>query len=159
DYFRKVKQFHHIIYVYSTDVFKSAEEYLTFYPGDDYVDVMAFDDYRGLNNKGSTHRTISMLGILDSLAHEHSKMTAISETGLETIPNSEWFTDVFLSTIKTNSATMNASWILFWRNGRPDHFYAPYPGHSSAEDFIRFKEDELTYFLSDIQGIYSMGED
>ena len=159
DYLRDVKQLHQIIYAYSTDVFNSAEQYLTFYPGDDYVDVMGFDDYHGLSKKESTGSTISMLEILDSLAHEHSKLTAITETGLETIPNPEWFTDVVLSTIKTNSATMNAAWILFWRNGRPDHFYAPYPGHTSAEDFIKFKEDGLTYFLSDVQGIYSMGED
>ncbi len=156
DYFRNVKGFHHIIYAYSTDVFKSAEQYLTFYPGDDYVDVLGFDDYHGLRNKRSSGSTISMLEILDSLAHDRSKLTAITETGLETIPDPVWFTDVILPTIKTNSATMNASWILFWRNGRPDHFYAPYPGHTSAEDFIKFKEDPLTYFLSDIQGIYEM---
>ena len=156
NYLRNEKGFHHIIYAYSPDRFETAEQYMTFYPGDDYVDVMALDDYHGLNNKERTHTTIRMLEIIDSLAHSHSKLMAISETGLETIPNPVWFTDVVLPTIKTNSATMNTSWILFWRNGRPDHFYAPYPGHPSAEDFKKFKEDDLTYFLSDIQGIYKM---
>ena len=159
DYMRNEKQLHQIIYVFSPDVFGSAEEYLRFYPGNDYVDILGVDDYRGLSSKENTHITIGMLRILDSLGHEYGKLTTISETGLETIPTPEWFTDVVLSTIKTNSATMNPSWILFWRNGRPDHFYAPYPGHTSAEDFIRFKEDGLTWFLSDIQGIYEYKEE
>ena len=44
--------------------------------------------------------------------------------------------------------------ILFWRNGRPDHFYAPYPGHPSTGDFVKFKEDSITMFLSGSRGIY-----
>ncbi len=95
-----------------------------------------------------------MLEILDALGRERSKLITISETGVETIPDETWFTSVVLPTLKTNDATMKASWILFWRNGRPDHFYGPYPGHPSAGDFIKFKEDSITLFLSGTQGIY-----
>lgn len=154
NYLRKEKQLHNIIYVYSTDIFSSEEEYLAFYPGDDYVDVLGFDDYKGLNKKKNTFRTITMLEILHALGREKSKLITISETGVETIPDPTWFTSVVLPTLKTNDATMKASWILFWRNGRPDHFYAPYPGHPSTGDFIKFKEDTITLFLSGIRGIY-----
>ena len=37
-----------------------------------------------------------MLEVLDSLSSAHGKLMAISETGLETIPNEKWFTDVVL---------------------------------------------------------------
>ena len=47
--------------------------------------------------------------------------------------------------------------ILFWLNGRPDHFYGPYPGYPSAGDFIKFKEDSITMFLSGTRGIYESG--
>jgi mannan endo-1,4-beta-mannosidase len=154
DYLRKEKGLHQLVIAYSTDVFTSAEEYLTFYPGDGYVDVMGFDDYRGLNRKEETHRTVWMLETLDSLSRAHGKLMAITETGLETIPNPVWFTDVVLSTLKTSASTRRVSWILFWRNGRPDHFYAPYPGHPSAPDFIRFMNDSLICSLSELPALY-----
>jgi mannan endo-1,4-beta-mannosidase len=154
DYLRKEKQLHNLIYVYSTDVFSTEEEYLTYYPGDDYVDVLGFDDYHSLVKKETVHGTVAMLEILDALGRAKSKLITISETGVETIPDATWFTKVVLPTLKTNDATMKASWILFWRNGRPDHFYGPHPAHPSAGDFVKFKEDTVTLFLSDTEGIY-----
>lgn len=154
DYLRNVKNLHNIIYAYSPDVFGSAEEYLAFYPGDEYVDVLGVDDYRYMKSKQELPQTIAMLEILDKLAAERSKLFAITETGLETIPDPEWFTGVVLQALSANASTVRTSWILFWRNGRPDHFYAPYPGHSSAADFIKFKDDSLTFFLSEIPDIY-----
>jgi mannan endo-1,4-beta-mannosidase len=61
---------------------------------------------------------------------------------------------VVLSTLKHNASTRKASWILFWRNGRPDHFYAPYPGHPSAPDFIQFMNDSLMFSLSELPDLY-----
>lgn len=154
DYLRNKKGMHQLIVVYSTDVFSSADEYMTCYPGDGYVDVLGFDDYKGLVRKEETHKTIFMLETLDSLAAAHHKLITISETGVETIPNDRWFTEVVLPTLKTNASTRKASWILFWRNGRPDHFYAPYPGHASAADFITFMNDDLIWSLSELPDMY-----
>jgi mannan endo-1,4-beta-mannosidase len=157
DYLKDTRGLHNILYAFSPDVFESEEEYLRFYPGDDYVDILGVDNYAYLNKKENAHRTIAVLEMLDRIAGSRSKPFAIMETGLETIPNPVWFTDVVLSTIKTNVSTRRVCWILFWRNGRPDHFYAPYPGHPSAADFIKFKEDDMTWFLSDISNIYKKG--
>ena len=154
DYLRNEKGLHQLIIAYSTDVFSSAEQYMTFYPGDEYVDVMAFDDYHGLNNRASARETIRRLELLDSLSAAHHKLMAISETGLETIPDEKWFTGVILSTLDHNASTRRASWILFWRNGRPDHFYAPYPGHNSVPDFSEFMNDSLMLSLSELPPMY-----
>ena len=154
DYLRKEKQMHQLIIVYSTDNFASADEYMTFYPGDAWVDVMGFDDYHGLKAMEETPRTIFMLETLDSLSTAHRKLMTISETGVETIPDAEWFTGVVLPTLKTNSSTRKASWILFWRNGRPDHFYAPYPDHPSAPDFIEFMNDSMMWSLSELPDMF-----
>jgi mannan endo-1,4-beta-mannosidase len=154
DYLRNEKQLHQLIIAYSPDAFSSAEQYMTFYPGDGYVDVMGIDDYRGFSNRKETPGAIKRLEILDSLSTAHSKLMTIAETGLETIPNEVWFTDVVLSTLKHNTSTQKASWILFWRNGRPDHFYAPYPGHPSAPDFIQFMNDSLMFSLSELPDLY-----
>lgn len=155
DYLRHEKEMHQLIIAYSSDRFKSAEQYMEFYPGDDYVDVMAFDDYHGLASKERTSGTIHMLEILDSLSTQHQKLMAISETGLETIPNEKWFTDVVRHTLNANESTRKAAWILFWRNGRPDHFYAPHPGHPSAPDFIEFMNHDLMLSLAELPDLYN----
>ena len=154
DYFRNEKKLHQLIVAYSSDRFQTADQYMHFYPGDDYVDVMAFDDYHGLASKEWTTGTIHMLEILDSLSTAHNKMMAISETGLETIPKEKWFTDVVLHTLDANESTRKTAWILFWRNGRPDHYYAPYPGHSSVPDFIEFMNHDLMLSLSELPDLY-----
>lgn len=155
DYLRNVRQLHNIIYVYSTDAFASAEEYMAYYPGDEYVDLLGYDDYKGLNEKENTPKAIEMIETIADLGNKKGKLYTISETGIETLPNPIWFTNVVLETLKTNSKTLGVSYVLFWRNGRSDHFYAPYPEHSSAADFVSFKEDEVTLFLSEIQNIYT----
>ena len=154
DYFRNKKDMHQLIIAYSSDRFTTEEQYMDFYPGDAYVDVMAFDDYHGLASKDRTSGTIRMLEILDSLSTQHQKMMAVSETGLETIPNEKWFTDVVLHTLDANESTRKTAWILFWRNGRPDHFYAPHPGHPSVPDFIEFMNHDLMLSLSELPDLY-----
>lgn len=154
DYLRREKEIHHLIIAYSTDLFTSAEEYMTWYPGDEYVDVLGFDDYKGLSSKETAHMTVAMLEILDSISTAKSKVMAITETGLETIPDEDWFTDVVLSTLNTNTSTRKAAWVLFWRNGRPDHFYAPHPGHPAVPDFIRFVNDPMILTLSELTDMY-----
>ena len=44
--------------------------------------------------------------------------------------------------------------MLVWRNAREleNHYFAPYPGHRSATDFIDFYKKTKTLFLSDING-------
>jgi len=155
DYLRKEKGLNQLIIAYSSDRFNTAGQYMEFYPGDNYVDVMAFDDYHGLARKESTPETIHMLELLDSISTRHQKLMAISETGLETIPNEKWFTEVVLHTLNANESTRKAAWILFWRNGRPDHFYAPHPDHSSVPDFIEFMNHDLMLSLSELPDLYN----
>ena len=154
DYLRKEKGLHQLIIAYSTDRFDSPDIYLKYYPGDEYVDVMGFDDYWGLRTAESSIQTIRMLEMVDSISAAHGKLMAITETGYETIPDPEWFTGVVLPVLKKNNATRRTAWILFWRNGRPDHFYAPYPGHPSAADFTEFMRDPLMVSLSGLPDMY-----
>ena len=43
-----------------------------------------------------------------------------------------------------------------WRNAREriTHFYAPYPGQTSAEDFMTFYNNPKTLFAADINSLY-----
>jgi mannan endo-1,4-beta-mannosidase len=45
---------------------------------------------------------------------------------------------------------------MVWRNARerPDHYYAPYPGQLSADDFVTFYHHPKTLFSKDIPNLY-----
>lgn len=153
DYLVKKKKVHNLIFAYSTDNFKDEAHYLERYPGDVYVDIIGFDTYHR-NAPASDSLFIAntkrMVSIIKKLGTEKNKPFAITETGLEKVTESDWWTRILYPIIENTQL----SYVLMWRNGRPDHFYVPYKGHASEEDFIRFYNLPGTLFEKDIQSIY-----
>jgi mannan endo-1,4-beta-mannosidase len=51
---------------------------------------------------------------------------------------------------------LQLSYVLVWRNDQHSatHYYAPFPGHSSVPDFMRFYEDPFTLFEKDLPPMY-----
>ena len=45
DYLRNEKEVHNLIIVYNTSDFQTKDEFMEFYPGDEYVDMISFDMY------------------------------------------------------------------------------------------------------------------
>ncbi len=136
------------LYAYSTGTEpQNAEQYLTRYPGDNLIDVIGFDTY---------HRTQTeylagmerMLSFTDSLATARGKVLAVTETGYEGIPEAKWWTETLLPAIEKYPV----AYVLVWRNARErvTHYYAPYPGQVSAEDFVEFYKNPKTLFASDV---------
>ncbi len=154
DYLRKTKGLHNIITCYSPDRFENRDEYLVRYPGDDYIDILAHDNYGSFSSLDKKVEAQKMIDMLVTIANEHNKVAALSETGLERIPNPNWWTDVLLEIIKTSDKGKQLAWVLVWRNGRPDHYYAPYPGQTSAENFKKFEADPFTLFMGDLPKMY-----
>lgn len=150
DYLRNTKKVNNLLYGYSPDKFYSKEEFLERYPGDEYVDLIGFDVYHRPNPQDTVDTFVAdtkkMVDMLKSIGEERNKLTAITETGLEQIPIENWWTETMLPII-TGS---NLSYVLMWRNGRPDHYYAPYPGQVSANDFQKFYNHPKTIFLSQL---------
>lgn len=139
------KGVHNIIYAYSTDNFANTNEYLERYPGDDFVDILGFDTYHRnapASNEAFVNNLQRMLGDLEKLANERHKLTAITETGLEQVTEADWWTNILLRGIGKS----NISYVLVWRNGRPDHYYAPFPNQKSAEDFRKFAQEPTIFF-------------
>ena len=129
---------HNLLYAYSTDVFDSPADYLERYPGDDVIDVLGFDDYHGIESVAALPRFEQRVRTVVSLAHDRGKIAAVTETGLEKLPNPTWWTEI-LGRGLTNAP--GAAWVLVWRNAdaaveQREHFYAPYPGQASAADFV-----------------------
>lgn len=155
-YLRDEKNIHHLLYSYSTDQFDSEEQYMEFYPGDEYVDIIAFDDYHSIKSKNDQEKLVFRLRTVVEIAESKNKIAAFSETGLEKVPIDNWFTDILLEGIKSDDVGSRIAYVMVWRNAWPHHHYAPYPGHSSAPDFIKFRNDPFTIFEEDLPNMYKI---
>lgn len=147
------KKVHNLLFAYSTDNFSSEQHYLERYPGDEYIDLLGFDTYhRNAPQSDSAFiaNTKRMVATIKKLGAEKNKLYAITETGLEKVVEADWWTRVLFSVIQEPGL----SYVLVWRNGRPDHFYAPFEGQSSAPDFKSFFDYPATLFEKDVNGLY-----
>jgi len=247
DYLRNEKGLHHLLYAYSPDIFQGRDGYLKYYPGDEYVDVLGYDDYHTLPGTFADTIRVDTLAVdtltlaaadttalpnlgpgqavpvdtvtvlasdsaevtlpsmsaspvdtsadtvaetrvlrrvtVDSvripedtledlasramaeqfrtvvrLAEERGKVAAFTETGVEGIPDSTWWTDRLLPTLRADATTRKLAYVLVWRNAnerrKPGHHFAPYPGHASSADFLRFHQDPFTFFEDDLPDLY-----
>jgi len=157
EYLRDHLGVHNFIYAYSTDCkFKTFEEYLTDYPGDKYVDVLGMDDYWDFRPDGANNPTLAAekVKMISDLAQAKGKLAAMTETGLESIPDSTWFTTKLLPVLRYKGAKL--AYVMLWRNDTQmkQHFYAPFPGQISVPDFLKFYKDEYTLFEKDLKEIY-----
>ncbi|WP_179318106.1 glycoside hydrolase family 26 protein [Winogradskyella helgolandensis] len=135
-----------LLYTYSPNKLNPDDNYMTYYPGDDFVDILGSDIYDFNNTEEYVNSVVNDLAIVKSIATEKGKLFAFTETGLEKIPTNNWFTEVLYPAIKDSGI----SWILFWRNHDKNHHYMPYKGHTNELDFKKFKTFPKTLFLKDI---------
>lgn len=115
--------------------------------GDAYVDILGLDDY-----KTTTIEIVPWLRIMVREASKKGKIAALTETGVEGVPDRYWTKD-FLSPIKADSLANRTAYVMVWRNAseNPEHFFASYPGHSSVPDFLKMEEDDFSFFAEDWQ--------
>jgi mannan endo-1,4-beta-mannosidase len=157
DFMRKERGLHHVLFSYSPDRFDERREYLERYPGDAYVDILGFDDYYDFYGEGrSPEMFADQLRIVTQLASERGKVAALTETGLETIPDSTWYTDVLLKHIRTDSLTNRIAFAMVWRNAYQGHHYVPYPGHPAEANFREFAADPNVLMESELPRMYSI---
>ncbi|MBG6188265.1 glycoside hydrolase family 26 protein [Flavobacterium sp. CAN_S2] len=156
-YLRDTLKVHNFIYAFSPDnKFNTEEEFLERFPGNDYVDMVGMDNYGDFGRDGNYNieRAIKKLKIVSDYGIKNNKLAALTETGLESIPNPIWWTETLLKVLK--SENMQLSYVLVWRNDTqsPTHYYAPFPGQDSAPDFLKFYNDPFTIFEKDLKKIY-----
>jgi hypothetical protein len=149
-YLSEVKKLNNILYAYSpTDGFRTETDYLDRYPGDEYVDFLGFDAYQDHSNSSAYINKVSKsLKTLCSVAKKRNKVPILAETGYERIPSANWWTEVLWKTIENHKI----AYVLLWRNAfnRPNHYYVPYPGQASANNFIEFYNLPGTIFQTDV---------
>jgi len=155
-YLRDSLEVHNFLYAFSPDnKFNSEEQFLERYPGDEWVDMVGMDNYGDMGRDRKAPDVASMkLKIISDYAIKKGKLAAFTETGLESIPDTTWWTETLLKVMKKDN--MQLCYVLVWRNDSrsPTHYYAPFPGHVSVPNFMEFYNDPYTLFEKDLKGIY-----
>ncbi len=156
-YLRDTLQVHNFIYAFSPDnKFETEEKFLERYPGNDWVDMVGMDNYGDFGRDGhyNLEAGYKKLKIVADYAAKAGKLAAFTETGLESIPDTAWWTQSLLATIQRSK--LRLCYVLVWRNDSrsPTHYYAPFPGHVSEKDFLKFYNDPYTLFEKDLESIY-----
>ena len=123
-------------------------------PGDDYVDILGMDNYHDMRPKGDDVSLPRRLAIVSELAAEKGKVSALTETGQEAIPESNWWTKRLLNPIKSHPDASQIAYVMVWRNARKTHHYGPYPSHPSNPDFLEFIKDNSVIMQDKLPNMY-----
>ena len=148
DYMTKERGLDNLVWAYSPDAGGLTDDnFGEKWPGDDVVDMVGIDFYQFTPNEEYIEKTRHSLALTETFAKEHGKLMAVTEAGYEGVKYEKWWTEVLYPAIKD----FPVSYVLVWRNACDEnmqhHFYAPYPEHSSAEDFKDFAALDQMMFL------------
>lgn len=103
-----------ILWAYSPDSYWTTEEaFMQFYPGDEYVDIIGYDDYRfGKSNEDFTEG-IKRARILTSIAVKRKKIAALFETNNNEKNQSDFFNNRLNKLLQDKM--VNFSLVQIWR--------------------------------------------
>ena len=168
------KGVHNMLYVYSPNgPMETEEEYMSRYPGDAYVDILAFDYYNDFNTYPAEADTSffdhldQTCQVVSSIAKKHDKLAAISETGVRVMKENGSDNEGLL--VKNNpvsEAKTGKNWYqkvndiakkndmpyyMVWANFSDTNFYVPYKysdtmGQEMINDFISYYNNEDSVF-------------
>lgn len=92
-----------VVWAYSPDKDLTREEYFSTYPGDEYVDILGTDIYHFDGEAGVdtyVNRIKAQMPFVVEEAQKRGKIAAFTETGLEGLPVTDWYTRVLAPAIK-----------------------------------------------------------
>lgn len=141
-YLRDTLNIHNILYAFSPDIkFESREDYLLRYPGDEYADILGFDDYEDFKyDKQRTEEARKRIRIVGTLAREKNKPCALTEVGYFIKKDNPEKIDIqrmeyLLETISDMHEYI--SYAVFWGNGG-GVYCVPVQGDSGEKEFKYF---------------------
>jgi len=149
---------HNLLYAFSPDCrFSTEREFLERYPGDDFVDVVGFDDYADFE----AHRPAAAaqkLAIVSDYARRHLKLAALTEVGYRKRPvPAKLFTAAYGAALADPG--LEIAFMMFWRQGKladKGGYFVPVPGCDTVADFREFAAGPRPLFLSGVRHLYSI---
>ncbi|ASR56276.1 glycosyl hydrolase [Cellulomonas sp. PSBB021] len=169
EYLRDVLGVHNLLYAFSPNgTFDGdAARYLETYPGDQWVDVLGYDNYE--NSDAADDSTAWVAAVVDDLemvvdlAAERGKVPAFTEFGRNgdrTIKPSgnkslHYFTEL-LDGLSASPTASRVAWMLTWANFGSGQIYVPYAGHEMAADFQALYDDDASVFASQTGDPYAL---
>ncbi|NOX89894.1 MAG: T9SS type A sorting domain-containing protein [Calditrichaeota bacterium] len=157
-YLRDSLNVHNLLYAISPSLNRSdwGKNYKEIFPGEDFIDIYGVDHYFGdviySVDKENFKTGLRRVG---EQALNDLKLVALTEVGQEGLDTPDFFTNVLLNAIKGDSINNFYSYAAVWRNQDTNHHFAPYPGHPSVPDFLKFYDDPYTFFESDLPDMYA----
>lgn len=162
EYLRDELEVRNFLYCYAPDnSYTSKEEYLQRYPGDEYIDILAMDNYGDFTNQSGANigAANSKLKLVSELALEKVKIAAMSETGFFVEPGAgTYLAPNFYSNNLYKAVTDNdvkIAFLMFWQNST-DTYTIPVPGVGGVDDFRVFIAKDETVLLNDMPDMYTM---
>ena len=150
EYLREEKGIDNMLSAYSPDNrWNTSDEYYTWYPGDKYVEIMGMDNYGDLRTENGVQEAIRKLHIVIEAAKAKNKLAALTETGLENVTDSLWFTGKLGVVLQDSLIAKELSYAMVWRNDDKVHFFFTYPGHPAEEDAQTFLARPKILLLND----------
>ncbi len=171
EYLTDVKDVHNFLYIYSPNgPFESIDDYESRYPGDEYIDIIAFDMYH--DNPEETDAWMDSfketIQLVQSVADKHGKLATVSETGMRVQTSLEdgnnyggiapvgnkrldWFSEVSQAVLESDMP-----YYMVWANfDAKVNFFAPYMvsqtrGHEMVNNFIQFYNEESSIFADGV---------
>lgn len=165
-YLQKEKGIHNFLYAYSPNgPFADEAEYLSRYPGDDFIDIIGFDMYHdrpSASDKWMETLTGTCRQVC-AIARDRHKVAAVTEAGLRMLdtasdgkeyeglspgnnPRPDWFREC-LDAITGDPLASGIAYFLTWSNFSKSQFWAPYlidekHGHEMINEFTEFLNDQ-----------------
>ena len=153
-YLKDEKGLDQMLVAYSPDRnFESENEYLQWYPGDEYVDILGVDNYWDLKQEGGAEQAIKKLHIVIELANKKEKISAFTETGIENVTDGKWYSQKLGKVLADPIIAKEISYVMVWRNDGNVHYFFPYPGQKGEADAREFLSDPNILLLEDFKSL------
>ncbi|AWH83755.1 beta-mannosidase [Flavobacterium album] len=160
EYLRDTKNVHNVLYAFAPDnSYTTSNNYLSRYPGDDYIDILGMDNYGDFANGSSTGVTTAnnKLKMLSDLAREKVKIAALTETGFRVTSGTSPITGFFTNNIYTAMTSNNVelAFVMFWNNDQSG-YYVPPAGQSNTQDFVQFANKAESVLQNTVPDMYTL---
>lgn len=125
----------------------TTERFLRRYPGNDRVSLLGIDAYQWGTEDEFVNGLTADFDFLNQFAKDNGKLIALTECGLQNMPDSTWYSRV----LKPIMDKYPICYFLLWRNAGEHEFFGPVPSKPCAADFKKLYEAKNILFLKDIQ--------